>query len=352
MRKIPEDPLLDPSFKSPGIMEMLHDAFLGGKRKFECLQVEVTSHCAGKCNYCPHTTNSNAWKSRHMEAKTFAQLWPLLRMTARTHLQGWGEPLLHPRFFDFVKLARKAGCEVSTTTSGLGFDEDKARKIIENGLDLVAFSLVGVDPESNNARAHVPFETTCKAIELLRQEREKAGSPGVPAIHLAYLMLADRMESVTGLPQLMERLGVDAAIISTLDFLPDRQIENLAFNPHERVKIHAAEEILQKVAAQARAGGKEVYYSLPSVEPIAHAGGCRENILHTLYVNTEGDISPCVYLNVQGHEDRRKVYGNVNEEPAQEIWENLDYCQFRNMLVSGHPDSVCLGCPKRYERIY
>lgn len=61
------------------------------------------------------------------------------------HLQGWGEPFLHPRFMDFAALARKAGCRVSTTTCGLRMDETLAGQIVGSGIDIVAFSLVGTD---------------------------------------------------------------------------------------------------------------------------------------------------------------------------------------------------------------
>lgn len=352
MKKKSDDPLLNPDFKEPGILEMLRETLLGSKRQLDCLQVEVTSHCAGQCLYCPHTTKKDKWTPRHMDAATFAKLWPLLQIAGRAHLQGWGEPLLHPRFFDFVALARKSGAEVSTTTSGLGLDAAKARQLLESGLDFVAFSLVGTDAQSNSARAHVPFELTCQAIELLKQARTEAGSPGAPAIHLAYLLLADRVESARDLPLLMEKLDVDTAVVSTLDYLAEAEHASLAFNPHERAKICHAADILAEAAEKAKTNGRQIYYSLPAEEPVAYECGCRENVMRTLYVNTEGEISPCVYLNVQGEEERRKVYGNVNEANPLDIWHDLDYEQFRNRLYCGHPDKVCLACPKRFEKIY
>ena len=51
-----KDPLADPAFRAPGFLERLREAFLGVQRPLDCLQVEVTSRCAGRCVYCPHTT--------------------------------------------------------------------------------------------------------------------------------------------------------------------------------------------------------------------------------------------------------------------------------------------------------
>ena len=135
------DPLRNPAFRAPGLGERLRELLLGEHRPLDCVQVEVTSCCAGRCVYCPHTTQAAVWRSRHMPDAVFAALWPLLRRSGRAHLQGWGEPLLHPRFFDFAALARKAGCQVSSTSCGLCMDADLAARIVQSGMDMLAFSL-------------------------------------------------------------------------------------------------------------------------------------------------------------------------------------------------------------------
>ena len=151
------DPLRNPRFQEPSVWQLFRESLFGKPRLLDCIQVEVTSVCPGRCVYCPHTTQAGYWRSRHMEAATFARLWPLMQESGRVHLQGWGEPFLHPRFMDFAALARKAGCRVSTTTCGLCMDETLAGQIVGSGIDIVAFSLVGTDEASNAPRAGVPF---------------------------------------------------------------------------------------------------------------------------------------------------------------------------------------------------
>lgn len=87
------DPLRSPAFRV-GFWKELGESLLGAPRELDCAQIEVSSACPGRCLYCPHTTDRERWKSRHMQAETFARLWPLLRQSRRAHLQGWGEPLL------------------------------------------------------------------------------------------------------------------------------------------------------------------------------------------------------------------------------------------------------------------
>ena len=346
------DPLDKPAFR-PGLWRELRDAFLSPPRPLSCVQMEVTSACSGRCIYCPHTTLAGVWRSRAMSAEVVAALWPLLRRSLRAHLQGWGEPLLHPRFFDFAAFARRAGCRVSTTTCGLGMDEDTAVRLVSGGLDVVAFSLAGTDPASNGVRAGVPFARTVEALRTLQRIRKARGGVHME-IHIAYLLLADRVEAVTRLPELMDELDVHAAVISTLDYIAAPGQEALAFTPPitPEADLRAARALLEDAAVRARAAGRGFHYALPGPVPLPV---CRENAAHTVYVDADGTLSPCVYLNVPaavppGHPgDRRQTFGSVLDRDAWELWNDPAYADYRARLSAADPPLACRACPKRYE---
>jgi radical SAM protein with 4Fe4S-binding SPASM domain len=167
-------------------------------------------------------------------------------------------------------------------------------------------------------------------------------------IHFAYLMLASRIDAVRGLPALMQRLGVHAAVISTLDYLPEPSLEAEAFQPHEAEKLAGAAAILGETAAEARRLGLGFHYELPSPGPGGTA--CRENIQHSVFIAADGSVSPCVYLNVPADvvDPRRRAFGNVREQDPMEIWENPGFKRFRERLACGDPDPSCATCPKRF----
>ena len=334
-------------FPEPGFWESFKETFLGARRLLDCIQVEVTSRCPGRCTYCPHTAMKERWIPRDMEMETFSCLWPLMRRSGRVHLQGWGEPLLNPAFFDMTALARKAGCQVSTTTCGLRMDEEIALKIVKSGIDIVAFSLAGADAQSNASRRGVGFDRVCEAISMLQAVRRKRMGVHLE-IHFAYLMLASNMEAVSGLPILMERLGVHAAVISTLDYIADPALAAEAVTPQEKEKIEKASVILRKAAAEAKVMGLDFHYELP--QPGSGGMRCRENIARSLYVAADGSVSPCVYVNVPADlvDPCRRVFGNVGEQDPMAIWEKEDFKRFRESLASGQPDRPCLTCPKRF----
>lgn len=351
-----KDPLQDPRFRAPSIWQTLREGLFGSRRMLECIQVEVTSFCPGRCTYCPHTTQESVWNSRHMAPETFARLWSLMRLSERIHLQGWGEPFLHPRFMDFVRLARKAECSVSTTSCGLRMDERLAESIVASGLDIVAFSLVGTDEESNAPRAGVPFSRVSESIQILQAVRKKRMGVHLE-IHLAYLMLASRMEAVLRLPDLMDTLDIHATVVSTLDYIAAPGMETEAFLPHETDKRKKAQSLLEQAAEQAAQRGRSLYFTLPSPLPASKAVPCRENATKTLYVDAEGNMAPCIYLNLPvAPEDplaqenvNRRVFGSIMEQDPLSVWNSAPFKAFREALNTPIPDVPCRTCPKRFE---
>jgi MoaA/NifB/PqqE/SkfB family radical SAM enzyme len=284
-----------------------------------------------------------------MEAGTFAALWPLLRRCTRVHLQGWGEPFLHPRFFDFTAFARKAGCAVCSTTCWLHIQEDIARRVVKSGMDVLAFSLAGTDEASNAIRRGAPFAKVCDNIRLMSAIRKKEMAVHL-SLHCAYILLADRMEAVLALPDMASELGLHAAVVSTLDYIAAPGQEILAFAPHEADKISRARDLLEKAAARAATLELDFHYALPCTEPW---GTCREHVERSLYVDAEGALSPCIYVNlpVKDEDGRRRVFGNANETDGFACWEGERFSAFRRALETGKPEAPCVQCAKRFEKL-
>lgn len=353
----PSDALQHAEQLLPGPMQRFLARLGGAARPLQHIQVEVTSYCPGACAYCPRGILHSAWQARHMRDEVFAALTPLMLLSHRVHLQGWGEPFAHPRFTDYVHLARKAGCQVSTTTCGLVMNPALARRVVEAGMDIVAFSLVGTDEESNAARKNVPFAGVKKAVQLLNAAKRELKS-SLPHIHFSYLMLADRTEAVRSLPALMEEWGVSECVISTLDMPVLPAHWEWAYKPEEEAKIARARELLEETAAEAQARGLGLRFCLPGKK----TGICREDVDKSCYVDAEGNLSPCIYLNVPFREemfsqetlltDKRLVCGNILATNPVDIWKKTAYSDFRADLAHGATPDTCLTCPKRYEHMF
>jgi len=62
--------------------------------KLGFVQVEVSTKCQLNCIMCPKSVFRDEWISKDMEMEVFESI-PFKKFRY-THLQGWGEPLLHP----------------------------------------------------------------------------------------------------------------------------------------------------------------------------------------------------------------------------------------------------------------
>src|SRR5512139_585643 len=195
------------------------------RQTFDWIQVEVTSHCNALCIYCPRTVFKESWEDRHLSLETFNRLKPVLSRTDLVHLQGWGAPFLNPEFFEIAPFAKKAGCKVGTTTNAMLLNEERIKKVIETGIDILAFSLAGNGERNDIIRKGTSLKKVLKAIETLTREKEKRGKTA-PEIHLAYMLFRSGMAELESLPGLLEGLGVSQVVVSTLDFVPTEELRN------------------------------------------------------------------------------------------------------------------------------
>lgn len=195
------DPLRNPRFQEPSVWQLFRESLFGQIPACStAYRWKSPPFARGAASIARIPRRPGYWRSRHMEAATFARLWPLMQESGRVHLQGWGEPFLHPRFMDFAALARKAGCRVSTTTCGLRMDETLAGQIRGE-----RHRHCGLFPRGHRRGPAMPRALACRSAASVRPcARSSASAKAKMGVHLelhfAYLMLASQMEAVEGLP--------------------------------------------------------------------------------------------------------------------------------------------------------
>jgi MoaA/NifB/PqqE/SkfB family radical SAM enzyme len=320
------------------------------------IQLEISTHCNSHCYYCPHTVLENSWISSFLPESTFESLLPALRNVGLLHLQGWGEPLLHPEFFRMVKLAKKAGTRVGTTTNATRLDDDCIRKLIDYEVDIIAISLAGASKRNDNVRAGTKLEQIIDSIRKLKERKLRYGSDK-PTINIAYLLLKSAPHELTRLPTLLENSGVSGIVVNTLDFLPGPELISETVFPQSETEYDSWRQFLNRVQADARVRGMTLHYYLR--HPNQRRSVCVENVRQALFVNARGDISPCVFTGlpisgdaeaenstITGH--RKLSFGNLQEQGLSQIWSNPAYVDFRDSFLKGSPPEFCHSCPKLY----
>jgi len=322
--------------------------------RFDWIQVEVTSDCQAACGYCPRTAYRTLWQDRYLPLESFRRLQPAFARARMVHLQGWGEPFLHPDFFTMAALARDAGCRVGTTTNGMLLNPERIASLVASGLDVVAFSLAGTDFHNDAIRRGTRLEQVLETIRALDREKRRVNSRK-PDLHVAYMLLRSRIEDLEVLPSLLEGLGLSQVVISTLDFVAASELEAEAIRPVTTGEYEDLEIVLQRVVRSGEQKGLPIHYQLPLRG--RKRSDCTENIQRSLCVAADGSVTPCVFTNLlipggryllqgQEHGYERLVFGNINQESLKDIWRKKDYRLFRGSFSRGPLSPFCEECPK------
>lgn len=325
--------------------------------RLDWVQIEVTSRCTAACLYCPRTALEPRWRHRDVAPGLVLDLLPSLRRVRHVHLQGWGEPLLHPSFFDMAAWLSEAGCRVGTTTNGALLDRSAARAVVGAGVDVVALSVAGADDEANDPlRGGTSLEQVVAAARALAEAR---GGRSRPRIHLAYMLLRSGLGSVEGLPGLVERSGAEEVVVSTLGlaFTPELARETVVADGEGALGELRAR--LARVEEAVGALGARLHFRVLS--HLAPPGTCADNPARSVFVGADGRVHPCVVLGlpVEGPVERfswdgRAVVrpttlGDLRFESLDGIWRRPESRDFRRRARSASPSPGCATCPKRRE---
>lgn len=324
------------------------------QQKRDWLQVEVTTWCNAACIYCPRTVYHDRWRNRHLSPATFRKLLPAFASAKMIYLQGWGEPLLSPHFFTMAALAKGTGCLVGTTTNGMLFDAPKILQLVESGIDLVAFSLAGMDQTNDLVRRGTSLKQVLAAIATLSRVKERLGS-ATPAIHLAYMLLTSGLKELEELPNKLQGVGVSQIVVSTLDFVAAKELAGEALRSAEAGEYEEIRSRLEGLVQLGKKCGLDIHFQLK--EPGSGRSVCTENVQRALVISAEGLVSPCVFTNLPVsavsyyHEGREHPYhqlffGDVNERTIREIWSQKAYERFRRSFGGGRLAAPCRECAK------
>jgi radical SAM protein with 4Fe4S-binding SPASM domain len=135
----------------------------------ETIHFSVTGRCDQACTGCFYSARPGSAVAAQDAP------WPLFERVVLEAEQarvfqialGGGEPLLHPRLVDMVRLARERSIVPNLTTNGNLLTPQVAHELKEAGLGQAQISLNGAD-EAINAQTRPNFAVTMQAIETCR----------------------------------------------------------------------------------------------------------------------------------------------------------------------------------------
>src|SRR5947208_5069723 len=135
------------------------------------LQIEPVGQCNLRCRMCPIQFRRDGpphGPPAFMAWDTFTRLLDDFPGLKELQLQGLGEPMMHPRFFDMVAYAAARGIKVGTNSNLTLLNPVRAERCVTSGLADLHVSIDGATAatyETIRVRAHL--DRVLKNVELI-----------------------------------------------------------------------------------------------------------------------------------------------------------------------------------------
>jgi len=319
------------------IVELYGRRWRGPAARVECLQIEPTTRCNFTCGFCCGRSMTQS----DIERPVFERALDDFPDARHLELQGEGEPLMHPRFFEMVAAAHARGMRVSFITNGSHFSPENVDRLLAcRGVEKVSVSLESADGATFRAIRGGKLEKVVAGLERLVAERNARGLDR-PVVGLSVTLLRRTNGHLSAILDLYRRLGLDGGVSAQpLQRMPAYELAYDAATSGERL---TPDEIdLRMLDHLRRAGRLPRRRSARGFYEVLMAGWRPSSrscpwLDKGLYVNRDGLVTPCCMIKDPSH-----ALGRVGVDRPGEILARRE--RLRAELRGGAIPAPCRGC--------
>ena len=319
------------------------------------LQIEPVGQCNLRCQMCAIQFRRDGppfGPLAFMDFGAFTRVVDQFEGLEELQLQGLGEPMMHPRFFEMVAYAAAKGVRVSTNSNLTLLNARRAEACVTSGLDQLHVSIDGATAGTyERIRVRARFDRVVRNLGLLLEARARHGSDR-PRLRMVMVIMRQNLHELPELVRFAHRWSMPEVWVQHLchDFgessLPTHyrpmrdfvQDQTLLEEDPARVDRYFGE-------ARAAAAALGVDLRLPRTRPRVHPPGTpgRQRCgwpWTGAYLSYQGHAMPCCMVSTP---DRANL-GNMVEEGAAAVWDGEAYRAFRDRLASDEPPEICRSC--------
>ncbi len=299
-------------------------------------QIEPTTRCNYTCGFCA----GRSMRQGDLSWEIFERFLAANPGLKHVELQGEGEPLMHPRFFDMVSACRARGVKVSLISNGSLLGPQTVDRLVEEGVESLHVSLESADPEEFQAIRGGKLLKVENGLRLLMQRRRELGKER-PTVGFCVTVMQRTLGAIHGIVELYKQLQLDGGI--SVQLLQDM----VAYTEHydremfrqlvPRDQWRNYEWVVDAAVGTApvRAGAGSYYGALfAGFDP--GSGACPW-LERGAYLNIDGAVTGCCYIKSPSH-----AFGNVMTDPPELIASRRR--AFAEMLRQGVIPPACKGC--------
>jgi MoaA/NifB/PqqE/SkfB family radical SAM enzyme len=248
--------------------------------------------------------------------------------TKTLFLMGEGEPFLHPRLFDIIRLAKKCGMRTTITTNGTLIDARRALQILDAGLDEMHVSLWTHSPEGYAKQYPgtdpANFDRVLEGVRILASLKAERGGRA-PHVILTHPINRLNHKGVDEMVALAGRTGFDA--ISFTPFKTNRgEMREYALTDTEQADLcRRMKRLKGRIREQGLGENISRLLARYELDAARHDRPCYICWFHSR-IKVDGSVLSC------GRSEA--VLGNLNRESFSGIWNGETYRRERRRFLS------------------
>jgi MoaA/NifB/PqqE/SkfB family radical SAM enzyme len=319
------------------------------------LQIEPVGQCNLSCKMCPINYRDDQplhGTRKMMDFELYCQIIEQIPGLKTLHLQGLGEPMLHPQFFEMISFAVKKGIRVTTNTNLTLLNATRAELAVTSGLDTLHFSIDGTNAETyENIRVNAHFDKVIRNLGELVKAKERLES-SLPHLHMVMVIMRQNLAELPELVRLAAKFQAEEVFAQQLSHDFGDPAFHKKFQPlNEYVKeqslLYEDPKRVEKYFGQAQALAQELGIKLRLPRPTprqypAHVAG-RDRCSwpwEAAYISFQGYALPCC----MAASPEVIQLGLVNGDNFQSVWNGKEYREFRGKLNANQAPDICKFC--------
>ena len=297
----------------------------------------VTFQCNYHCKMCDLPLRGKELHDKGLRELTTVQLKGVLHDFYKLGVAGvgftGGEPLLRADIFELLAYAKSLGMITHLNTNSFLIDRNKAKAILESGVDSINISLDGPTAQIHDAIRGFSgaFDKTIAAIDVLNEARQSANKK----VRLKTVMVVDdtNIKTIPQMLELTQKLKTDC-----IEFIPQQPFVDdgkYSFDENFFVVLNDMVEYLHR---QKRAGAP-IENSHEDLDLFDSAFKRKKFPLkcyagyNSCAVDCYGEIYPCMPWINWG-----KPVGNVTRDNIKRFWYSSNYNNMRCVV------NACRDC--------
>jgi radical SAM protein with 4Fe4S-binding SPASM domain len=288
--------------------------------------IEPTTACNLGCPECPsglkQFTRPTGKLDLGLHEKMLEQLGKQL-FYINYYFQG--EPFLHPQFLELIKAANKRKIYTATSTNAHFITKDKAKDIVNSGLDRMIISIDGLTQDTyEQYRRQGKLEKVLEGTKYM-VEAKKALKSKTPHLIFQFLVVKPNEHEVEDVFKLGKEMEIDEVRLKTAQ-LYDYENGNPLMPSNEKYSRYKKNK-----------NGKFV--------PKYHLKDHCWRMWSSTVLTWDGKVVPCCF-----DKDAKHVLGDVTKTPFKKVWNHPQYQAFRRQVFSDRKSiDICQNCSEGAE---